>query len=69
MRKKEDWMKRGAQVLANGKPGVITSMQENTLNGLDYVYYISVKITGEKWSNKYHPNDVEKFNQTELNLK
>jgi hypothetical protein len=37
MREKESWMKKGARVLANEKPGRIKKMQENTLNGVDYV--------------------------------
>jgi hypothetical protein len=59
MRKKELWMKKCAIVRANGKLGVITKMQENEINGVDYVYYISVKLNGCKTANRYHPNDIE----------
>lgn len=62
MRKKEAWMKMGAIVRANGKLRTITKMQENELNGVDYVYYISVKLSGEKKAGTYHPNDIEEAN-------
>lgn len=61
MRKKESWMKKGAIVLALGKKGVITKMQENTLSGIDYVYYISVRMEEAKNPGIYHPNDIEEF--------
>ena len=59
MRKKELFMKKGAIVRANGKHGVITKMDENNINGVDYVYYIRVRLSGEKYSRTYHPNDIE----------
>lgn len=62
MRKKEPWMKIGAAVLADGKPGRIVAMHENKNlrgDGIDYVYYIDVKLEGAKFSNPYHPNDVQ----------
>ena len=58
MRKKEPWMFKGAIILARGKKGVITKMQENELDGVDYVYYIFVKLEGEKHAKPYHPSDV-----------
>lgn len=58
MRKKEDWMKKGGRVLAIDRPGTITKMQENTINGVHYVYYIEVKLDGQKHSGNYHPNDI-----------
>lgn len=61
MKKKENWMFKGAIVNALGKKGVITKMEENTLNGVDYVYYIHVKLEGEKHSGKYHPNDIKEL--------
>ena len=61
MRKKEGWMFKGAIVLALGKKGIISKMQENELNGVDYVYYISVKLEGEKHAGTYHPNDVQEL--------
>lgn len=57
MRKKETWMKKGAIVLANSKPAVISKMQENQIDGVDYVYYIWVKIDG-KVNGPYHPSDI-----------
>ncbi len=57
MRKIEIWMKKGAPVLANGDKGVITKMQVNT--GLGYVYYINVRLEGEKSSRVYHPADIK----------
>ncbi|MCF8460447.1 MAG: hypothetical protein K9G46_06965 [Flavobacteriales bacterium] len=60
MRKKEDWMKRGAKVLALGEPGTITKMQENSLDGVDYVYYIHVKLDNGNYASPYHPSDIEK---------
>lgn len=62
MRKKEAWMKKGAIVLANGLPGIITKMQVNENlrgDGIDYVYYIEVKLDGKKFSGSYHPNDIQ----------
>lgn len=61
MRKKEKWMFKGAIVLALGKKGVITKMQENHLNGTDYVYYIDVRLEGDKHSGTYHPADIEQL--------
>lgn len=61
MRKKELWMFKGAIVLALGKKGVITKMEENNLNGVDYVYYIYVKLEGEKNPGTYHPADVQEL--------
>ena len=61
MRKKEDWMFKCAIVLALGKKGTITEMQENNLDGTDYVYYIFVKLEGEKFSKTYHPNDIQEL--------
>lgn len=55
-------MYKGAVVLAGGLPGVITKMQENKNlrgDGIDYVYYIEVKLTGKSFSAPYHPNDIE----------
>lgn len=54
-------MKKGAPVLALGLPGVITKMQVNENlrgDGIDYVYYIEVKLEGKKFSAPYHPNDI-----------
>ena len=58
MKKKERWMFKGAIVLALGKKGTITKMQENELDGVDYVYYINVKLEGEKHDGRYHPSDI-----------
>jgi len=61
MRKKEKWMKRGAEVLALGKLGKISSMQKNTIDSIDYVYYINVKLIGQLSSEPYHPNDIKQI--------
>lgn len=61
MRKKESWMFKGALILALGKKGTITAMQENTIKDVDYVYYITVKIEGEKNTGRYHPADIEEL--------
>ncbi len=61
MRKKEAWMFKGAIVLADGKKAVIMSMQENNINGVDYVYYINCRIEGAKGIGVYHPNDVQEL--------
>lgn len=61
MRKKETWMFKGAIVLAAGKKGVIKKMQEGNINGREYVYYIDVRIEGQKHAGKYHPNDVQEL--------
>lgn len=67
MKKKESWMFKGAIVLAYGQKGVITKMEENNLNGVDYVYYIYVKVEGMKHANPYHPNDVQELIVTPSN--
>lgn len=62
MRKKENWMKIGNPVIAHHKPGIITRLQENkNLNGdgIDYVYYIFVKLIGQRHDGNYHPADVK----------
>lgn len=61
MRKKESWMFVGALVLAADKKGTITHMQENAINGTDYVYYIEVKLETQKHTGKYHPNDIKEL--------
>jgi hypothetical protein len=61
MRKKEAWMFKGAIVLALGKKAVITAMQQNCLDGTDYVYYISCKVEGEKRAGTYHPTDIQEL--------
>lgn len=61
MRRKESWMFKGAIILALGKKGIITKMQENEINGVDYVYYIFVKLEGEKSARTYHPNDISEL--------
>lgn len=58
MRKKESWMFKGNTVLALGRKGIITAMQENVIKEVEYVYYIDVKLEGLDHSNPYHPNDV-----------
>jgi hypothetical protein len=58
MKKKQSWMFKGALVLALGKKATITKMQENNIDGVDYVYYIDCKLEGQKHSNPYHPNDI-----------
>lgn len=62
MRKKQSWMFIGAIVLLpNGKIGTITAMQENKLNGIDYVYNISIKLPDKKFSLPYHPGDLQEL--------
>lgn len=58
MRRKEPWMRKGAAVIALGKPATISSMQENTIQGIEYVYYIMAKLDGAKTAGTYHPNDI-----------
>lgn len=64
MRKKHKWMFNGAIVLADGKKAVITKMEENRLDGVDYVYYIQAKPEGAKQSFRYHPNDIQELSIT-----
>ena len=66
MRKKEKWMFKDAIVLASGKKATITKMQENNLDGTDYVYYIFCKLEGEKHSNPYHPGDIKELVVTDV---
>ena len=58
MRKKEEWMFKGAFVLANGERAVVTKIQENEALGL--VYYFWVKKEGAKREiGPYHPSDIQ----------
>lgn len=59
MKRLEKWMVKGASVLANGKEGTIVSMTTNKLNGIDYVYYIRIKLNGSSYASPYYPTDVE----------
>lgn len=61
MRKKEKWMFKGAIVLALGKKATIDKMQENCLDGTDYVYYIFAKLEGDKKAGCYHPADIKEL--------
>lgn len=61
MRKKETWMFKGALVLALGSKATIVTMQENSINGIDYVYYIECRIEGQKSKGTYHPNDISEL--------
>lgn len=60
MRKKESWMKKGAIVRALGKLAIIVKMEENEINCVDYVYYITIRFSGEKKTARVHPDDIEK---------
>lgn len=51
-------MFNGALVLALGEKGTIMKLEESILNGVPYVYYIHVKLEGQKHDNPYHPNDI-----------
>lgn len=61
MRKKESWMFKGAIVLADGKKATIMGMQQNTLNSIDYVYYIDARLEGQTITGRYHPNDISEL--------
>lgn len=61
MRKKENWMQIGAIVNAGGTLGRIVKMQENTIDNIDYVYYITVILSGETEKRRYHPNDIKEI--------
>jgi len=61
MIQKEDWMFKGAIILALGEKGVITKMPETTIKGIDYVYSMFVKLEGEKQAGKYHPDDIKEL--------
>ena len=53
-------MKKGAIVRALGKLATIVKMEENEINGVDYVYYITIRFSGEKKTARVHPDDIEK---------
>lgn len=53
-------MKKGAIVRALGKLATIVKMEENEINGVDYVYYITIRFSGENRASIVHPNDIEK---------
>ena len=57
MRKKEPWMRVGTIVSAFTKQGTILSMEENIIDGIQYVYYITVRTN--KGIFRYHPDEVE----------
>lgn len=61
MRKRESWMKKGIIVLALGKPGTITKMETNTIDGVDYVYRFYVRLSGHTYSGVYHHADVQEL--------
>ena len=61
MRKKEPWMFKGAIILADGMKATIKKMDENTIDGVDYVYYIYCKVEGNKHMQTYHPNDIKEL--------
>ena len=61
MREKENWMQIGAIVNVGGILGRIVKMQENTINDIDYVYYIDVILSGETKKRRYHPNDIKEI--------
>lgn len=61
MRKKEDWMFVGAKVLAKGKEGKITIMQENTLGTTEWVYHMDVLLDSGTYAGTYHPNDIKEI--------
>lgn len=54
-------MFNGAIVLALGKKANIVRMEENNIDGVDYVYGIYCKVEGEKSTGKYHPNDIKEL--------
>lgn len=53
-------MKKGAIVRALGKLATIVKMEENEINGVDYVYYITIRFSGEKKIARVHPDNIEK---------
>lgn len=61
MREKESWMQIGAIVNVGGKLARIVKMQENTIDDIDYVYYITVILSGETEKRRYHPNDISEI--------
>ena len=61
MKKKQPFMFNGAIVLALGKKANIVRMEENNIDGVDYVYGIYCKVEGEKSTGKYHPNDIKEL--------
>lgn len=52
-------MKKGAIIRALGKLATIVKMEENEINGVDYVYYITIRFSGENKTVRVHPNDIE----------
>lgn len=61
MVKKKEFMFKGAIVKALGEKAVIISMDENNLDGNDYVYRIFAKKEGDKHAAPYHPRDIEEL--------
>jgi hypothetical protein len=57
MKKRESWMRKGVCVLANNKFGRIVSFESNVIDGVEYVYYITVHVNGYG-DGRYHPNDI-----------
>ena len=54
-------MFKGAIVLALGKKATISAMQQNCIDGTDYVYYIDCKLEGGKKAGRYHPSDISEL--------
>ena len=53
-------MKNGAIVRALGKLATIVKMEENEINGVGYVYYITIRFSEEKKTARVHPDDIER---------
>jgi hypothetical protein len=62
MKRKEQWMFVGATVMDLGHQATITHMQENTIDGREYVYYILCELPQKNHSNAYHPADISPLN-------
>lgn len=58
---KQEFMFKGAIVKALGEKATITKMEENNIDGTDYVYRIWARKEGKKFTLPYHPKDIEEL--------
>lgn len=59
MIKRTLWMRVGARVLANGRPGEITAIFSHTDKGGNYVDYVTVRLEGHTTPGPYRPIEIQ----------
>lgn len=59
MKKKEKWMDTAKEVKVGDKFGQIDSLDQANIDGVDYVYFINVRIDGKKKATPFPPGIVK----------